>query len=51
MVVGCSAVDLGLTSLFGTWSESVDGVGRVLLVRLTVLKVFFYRVLRLWSEK
>ena len=28
MVVGCSAVDLGLTSLFGIGSESVDGVGR-----------------------
>ena len=27
-VVGCSAVDVGLTSLFGIGSKSVDGVGR-----------------------
>ena len=27
-VVGCSALDVGLTSLFGIGSKSVDGVGR-----------------------
>ena len=36
--------------LFDVESESVDGVERVLLARLTNLKVFFYRVSKVWNE-
>ena len=38
-VVGCSAVDVGLTSLFGIVSESVDGVGRGIVGTFNVIDV------------